>query len=318
MDDFFDLGGHSLLAARLLKRIEGRLGKELSLASLLDASTIDLQARLIRGDNGYGALGKTESKDGVSTEIPLFYFGGDPSFRPLSQRLGALHEYHNLGMQASVIEALEDRRSLKCIAAHFVRVIRELRPEGPYMLGGWCSHGLLALEVAQQLRAQKQEVALVVMMETANPVARMAYAKWKRFISGTQLKLNVLLREVKRGQASNYIVGVITRAARSFWGVMGPGAGIVRKSPLEVLYEAADNYRPEPYHHPILLIRSADKSFGFAQDLRLGWNDVFGDQLEICEVPGNHFTIYMNPNVDGLATTINAHLKKAEERSRTQ
>jgi non-ribosomal peptide synthetase component F/thioesterase domain-containing protein len=318
MDDFFDLGGHSLLAARLLQRIEERLGKELSLASLLDASTIDLQARLIRGENGHGASGKTEGTDGVSTQIPLFYFGGDPSFRLLSQRLGALHEYHNLGMQASVIEALEDRRSLKCIAAYFVRVIRELRPEGPYMLGGWCSHGLLALEVAQQLRAQKQEVALVVMMETANPVARMAYAKWKRFISGTQLKLNVLLREVKRGQASNYIVGAITRAARSFWDVVAPGPGIVRKSPLEVLYEAADNYRPEPYHHPILLIRSADKSFGFAQDLRLGWNDMFGDQLEICEVRGNHFTIYVNPNVDGLATTINAYLKKAEERSRTQ
>jgi len=318
MDDFFDLGGHSLLAARLLKRIEERLGKELSLASLLDASTIDLQARLIRGENGHGALGKTESTDGVSTQIPLFYFGGDPSFRPLSQCLRALHEYHNLGMQASVIEALEDRRSLKCIAAYFVRVIRELRPDGPYMLGGWCSHGLLALEVAQQLRAQKQEVALVVMMETANPVARMAYAKWKRFISGTQLKLNVLLREAKRGQASNYIVGGITRAARSFWDVVRPAPGIARKSPLEVLYEAADNYRPEPYHHPILLIRSADKSFGFAQDLRLGWNDMFGDQLEICEVRGNHFTIYMNPNVDGLATTINAYLKKAEERLRTQ
>ena len=318
MDDFFDLGGHSLFGARLLKNIEERLGKELSLASLLDASTIDRQARLIRGDNGRGTLGGVESAGSASTQIPLFYFGGDPSFRALSQCLGALHEHHNLGMQASVIEALEDRRSLKCIAAYFVRVIRELRPEGPYMLGGWCSHGLLALEVAQQLRAQKQEVALVVMMETANPVARMAYAKWKRFISGTQLKFNLLLREIKRGRASNYIVEGITRAALSLRDAVGPGLRIVRKSPLEVLYEAADDYRPEPYHYPVLLIRSADKSFGFAQDLRLGWNDMFGNQLEICEVRGNHFSMYTSPNVEGLADAIDGYLKKAEERSRIQ
>jgi thioesterase domain-containing protein len=317
-DDFFDLGGHSLLAARLLKRIDETLGKELSLASLLDASTIDRQAKLIRGDNVRSALSGTPTQGAGPTQVPLFYLGGDPSFRPLSLCLGALHEYYNLGMQASMIEALEDRSSLKCIAAYFVRVIRELRPEGPYMVGGWCSHGLLALEVAQQLRAQKQEVALVVMMETANPVARMAFSKWKRFVSAVQLKFNLLAREMKRGHGSTYIFGGVTRAARSFWDAVGPGPHVIRKSPVEVLYDAADNYQPEPYRHPVLLIRSADKSFGFAQDLRLGWGGMFGDQLEICEVRGNHFTIYMNPNVEGLATTIDAHLEKAEERSRTK
>jgi hypothetical protein len=50
--------------------------------------------------------------------------------------------------------------------------------------------------------------------------------------------------------------------------------------------------------------------------LRLGWDETFGGQLEICEVRGNHFTIYMIPNVEGLATAIDAHLKKAEERLR--
>ncbi len=323
-DDFFYLGGHSLLAAQLLKLIQERLGKELSLASLLDAFTIERQARLIRGDNGPDFSREVVTGGAVSREIPLFYLGGDPTFRPLSLRLSALHEFHSLGMQESVVQALKDPNSLKCIAAYFVNVIRERRPRGPYMLGGWCSHGLLALEVAQQLRAQGEEVALIVMMETANPVERMAYPKWKRFVSSIQLKFNLAqfeyayLREITRAQELNYIVGRIarkaTRIARSLRQILVPGSGVVPKTALEVLYEAADKYQPEPYSGPVLLIRSADRSFGFAQELRLGWKGMFGDQLEIREVKGNHYSMCMSPNVEGLAREIDAHLKKAAER----
>jgi non-ribosomal peptide synthetase component F/thioesterase domain-containing protein len=326
--DYFDLGGTSILAARLLKCIHERLGKELSLASLLDAFTIERQARLIRGDDGEGISREAATGEGISSEIPLFYLGGDPTFRPLSLRLSALHEFHSLGMQESAVQSLKDPHSLKCIAAYFVKVIRGRHPHGPYMLGGWCSHGLLALEVARQLRAQGERVALVVMMETANPVERMAYPKWKRFISSLQLKFNLAqfeyayLREMKRAQALNYVMGRIkrklTRAARSLENILSLRSSAVTKTALEVLYHAADNYQPEQYLGPVLLIRSTDRSFGFAQDLRLGWNDMFGDQLEICEVKGGHYSMYMKSNVEGLAREIDARLKKAEERSRKQ
>jgi thioesterase domain-containing protein len=326
-DDFFYLGGHSLLAAQLLKRIQERLGKELSLASLLDAFTIERQARLIRGDNGQGISREAVTLGGASSKVPLFYLGGDPTFRPLSLRLSALHEFHSLGMQESVVHSLKDPYSLQFIATYFVNVIRGRRPHGPYMLGGWCSHGLLALEVAQQLRAQGEEVALVVMMETANPVARMAYSKWKRFVSSMQLKLNLAqfeygyLRELTRAQKVNYVVGRVARRARRtgrlLREILGSERSAVPKTALEVLYEAADRYQPRPYHGTVLLIRSKGKSFGFAKDLRLGWNDMFGDQLEIREVNGNHYSMCMGANVEGLAREIDVHLKQAEERSPT-
>jgi oxalate---CoA ligase len=229
-------------------------------------------------------------------------------------------------MQESVIQTLKDPHSLECIAAYFVKSIHGRYPRGPYMLGGWCSHGLLALEVAQQLRAQGEEVALVVMMETANPVERMAYPKWQRFVSSMQLKFNLAqfeyayLRELTRAQELNYIIGRIarrvTRTARSLREILGSGRGAVPKTALEVLYEAADRYQPELYPGPVLLIRSADKSFGFAHDLRLGWNGMFGDHFEIREVNGNHYSMCIGANVEGLAREINVHLKNAEERSR--
>lgn len=320
-DDFFELGGHSLLAAKLLTRIEHSFGKELPLASILDASTIEKQARLIRGEKAE-SLNPSAARSG---QIPLFYLGGDPTFRPLSQKLSALHEFHSLGMQASFVRGLAEPYSLQSIAAHFVRAIRERRPEGPYMLGGWCSHGLLALEVAQQLRAQGQDVALIVMMETPNPVELNKYAKWKRFISRAQIKLNLMefefayLRQISRAQTRDYllsrlkkkILGAVKTLSSGGHGQMADSSRY--KSPVDVLYAAGENYCPSPYTGRVVLFRSRSRSFGFAQDLRLGWGEIFPSGLEICEVPGNHYTFYMEPNVSVLAREIAARLKKVEE-----
>ncbi|HEY7416474.1 MAG TPA: thioesterase domain-containing protein [Ktedonobacteraceae bacterium] len=53
----------------------------------------------------------------------------------------------------------------EAMAADYIQALRSVQPEGPYFLGGFCGGGLLAFEVAQQLRAQGQEVSLLVLIE---------------------------------------------------------------------------------------------------------------------------------------------------------
>jgi thioesterase domain-containing protein len=74
------------------------------------------------------------------------------------------------------------------------------------------------------------------------------------------------------------------------------------------------NYCPKPYEGSVVLFRSLERTFGFAHDLRLGWGQMLGDKLEICQVPGNHYTIYMEPNVNGLAHEMTVRLKMAVDR----
>jgi len=329
-DDFFGLGGHSLLAARLLVRIEEALGMELPLASLLEAPTIRGQAQLIRKQPGTALAQKTAQAPRMVRQLPFFLFGGDPTFRPLVRRLGELRDLRNLGLQGSIVSKMEDPYSLEEMATYFVNAIREQCPNGPYMLGGWCAHGLLAYETARQLREQGDEVAEVVMLESVHPVKRNEYQGWKRMIARTQLKLHLLkfeyayTRQLNGAQTRDYLSGRVaqklTRIRESFRHALkitnlNGNEELGFRKPLDALYTAAARYRPKPYRGRVVLMRSQQRTYGFGRVLDLGWGELLGTNLEICETPGNHYTIYMPPHVDALAHKINVCLRRAEERA---
>jgi thioesterase domain-containing protein len=54
------------------------------------------------------------------------------------------------------------------MAAKYVNEIQAVQNRGPYLLGGYCLGGTIALEMAQQLRAKGQEVALLALLDTYN------------------------------------------------------------------------------------------------------------------------------------------------------
>jgi thioesterase domain-containing protein len=51
------------------------------------------------------------------------------------------------------------------LAEYFVGEIRRVQPHGPYRLGGFCFSGLVAYEVAGQLRAQGETISTLALMD---------------------------------------------------------------------------------------------------------------------------------------------------------
>ncbi|MDH3592001.1 MAG: thioesterase domain-containing protein, partial [Planctomycetota bacterium] len=70
------------------------------------------------------------------------------------------------------------RTRVRAMAGHYLEAVREARPHGPYLLGGYCMGGLVALEMARRLQAQGETVALLAVLDT--PWPRMA-DRWRSF-----------------------------------------------------------------------------------------------------------------------------------------
>ena len=74
--------------------------------------------------------------------------------------------------------AQEPLRDVESMAACYLDAIRAVAPEGPYLLGGYSSGAIVALEMAQQLRAQGEEVALLAMIDGDAPESGNRADRW--------------------------------------------------------------------------------------------------------------------------------------------
>jgi thioesterase domain-containing protein len=79
--------------------------------------------------------------------------------------------------------------SIEAMAAAYIEAIRAVQPEGPYRLGGFCAGGLLAYEIAQQLRAVGQAVDVLILID---PMA--GQIRFLRMLGSVIRRLGAVLR----------------------------------------------------------------------------------------------------------------------------
>ncbi|MFI2437496.1 amino acid adenylation domain-containing protein [Streptomyces sp. NPDC018693] len=172
-DDFFDLGGQSFAALRLIRRIAREYGLRVPLGTLLERRTVaGLAAHLESADDGPSPLvrlsGPEPAQDrGVSPCFLVHPAGGNVlCYRDLSGLLGGpVYAFQAPGPASGqrVLESVEE------MAALYVAALTEVRPAGPYLLGGWSSGGVIAFEMARLLEARGERVARVVVIDSPAP-----------------------------------------------------------------------------------------------------------------------------------------------------
>jgi amino acid adenylation domain-containing protein len=168
-DDFFDLGGQSILATRLVARLRVELGVDLPIGMLMQAPTVQSLARALAAGERAVRLPLVALQT-FGDRPPLFLAhpaGGHViCYRGLAVNLAPDQPVY--GLQPRGLEdGMEPIADLREMAAYYVEGIRRFRPRGPYRLGGWSFGGVVAWEMARQLRAAGEEVDLLALLDTS-------------------------------------------------------------------------------------------------------------------------------------------------------
>jgi thioesterase domain-containing protein len=74
-----------------------------------------------------------------------------------------------LGVQPPGLDGTEPLTSVEALARFEIEQIRRYQPHGPYLIAGHCAGGTIAFEVAQQLAAAGQQLALLALVGSPFP-----------------------------------------------------------------------------------------------------------------------------------------------------
>jgi len=167
--NYFDLGGDSSIAVQLFARIEQVFKVKLPLATLFEAPTIEELARLLHLEAPAFGWSSLVAIQAAGLRPPIFCMHGAGGniliYRDLAHRLGPDQPFY--GLQCPGLDGTRPPLTrIEEMASLYVAEIRKVQPHGPYFLGGYCMGGTVALEVAQQIQAQGERVALLALFDT--------------------------------------------------------------------------------------------------------------------------------------------------------
>jgi amino acid adenylation domain-containing protein len=338
-DNFFDLGGNSFSAVRLFAQIAKVYGKQLPLATLFQAPTIEQLASLLSEEKWSPSWSSLVAIQPGGSRPPLFCLHLAPGhvlfYRDLALRLGLDQPVY--GFQPQGLDGSKPYHTrIEEMAGHYIKEMRALQPEGPYYLGGSSSGGLIAFEMAQQLHAQGQQVAVLALFDTYAPGFRdqssqagSFHYQAHRFMQRVNLHLgNLLLLEsdgkikyarekaalVRRRLKSTIKKAIESRIKKVApkWsqsnGNAEPAAGQKR---VDAAIKALREYVPEVYPGHVTLFRATKQPAGYNNDRDLGWVKLAAGGIAIHEIPGYHGSIVMEPRVRVLAERLQACLRRA-------
>ncbi|MDB9423884.1 amino acid adenylation domain-containing protein, partial [Microcystis aeruginosa CS-564/01] len=325
-ENFFELGGHSLLAVSLINRIEQKLNKSLPLSSLFQNGTIAGLAKLL--DQGTTQLVSSpliaiQSQGDKTPFFAIHPIGGNVlCYADLARNLGTKQPFY--GLQSLGLNQVEKTvASIEEMAMIYVEAIQTVQASGPYYVGGWSMGGVIAFEIAQQLSAQGQEVALLALIDSYSPSLLNSIHREKNSANSLPEELNEDL---------NIAYSFIRDLASIFNQEMPfSGSELAHFTPDELLdkfmtwsqetnllpsdfgkqqiktwfkvfqinHQALNRYSPKTYLGRSVFLGAEDSSIK-----NPGWHQVIND-LQSQWISGNHYSLIKNPI---LAEKLNSYL----------
>jgi thioesterase domain-containing protein len=210
---------------------------------------------------------------------------------------------------------------VEAIASRYLAEVRAAQRSGPYLLGGWSFGGLVAFEMAQQLRAAGETTALLALIDSHAPqpspepddLALLAAFVWHLGSPWQDTLLDMdRLRRLDREdrladvmdqirQGAGDLPDIATEQVERWFGVFRAHIAAQRR------------YTPRAYPGAAVVFRASGGAGAAALPADLGWGAWIEGPLAVVEVPGDHRTVLRAPHASVLSHQLTRHLRAADE-----
>ncbi len=301
-DNFFELGGRSLQAARLVSLIVKKFRKNVSLTMFFQAPTVEEFARVLSGDLKVDSWYSIVPIQANGLRPPLFGIH-NLDFNSIPSRLGNQQPIY--GLHYAIAEPIGTKLSLPSVeelAAHYIEQMRLIQPKGPYYLMGYSYGGLVAYEMAQQLVAKGEKIALLVLINSFLKIKKIYFPLNKIINNILQMGLPRLIKSNKirlKNAFNNYIKTWYIQ--ESDLHLYNPH--LYTPAPLR---QSMNSYIPKPYSGRVIFLKATEldpllENFNYTHEYPdVAWKKLLSD-LVIYEIPGDHSKILQEPYVEILS-----------------
>ena len=322
-DNFFEIGGTSLTAMRLVVVLEKRFRVTVPLSAFITTPTVAGLATLLRSGGASLAFDPLVPIRPSGGKPPVFLvhpLGGNVlCYVRLATHLPADQPVY--GLQAAGSDAgSEPVESVAELARRYLAAIRQVQPEGPYRIGGWSFGGMVAFEMAQQLRAEDPgSVERLILLDPiarrpgrrdpATDAALMEWFFWE--LIWLERSGRAPVESIPDGLSDEEKFDFIMNRATEA-GVLRPGSSRASVRRLFRMFrthwEGLMEYRPGVIDQPITLIRATERlpdvllpmhtAAGSMHDDPLnGWAEHTSHGVDVINVPGDHLVLMEEPYV---------------------
>jgi len=293
---------------QVFRHIEKEFGIKLNPSVIFQASTIE-QLAVVISDSQRAGTG--------SSLVPIQPKGSRPPLFCVADMMGSALVYRHLAKYLDPdqpvygVESSEEvlHRSIEEMASRYVTELRGKIPDGPFLLFGFSSGGLMAFEIARQLQMKNLDVPFLGILDTSCPARSKGKRKpWEAtmvrvFVRNVPYWLYYYLPFWVR-----HYRGVARNKLERLWSDQTPDVSNETRERLETIIHWLKDYSPQKYPGSLTFYQARAHAL-FSLPPNRGWKRIV-DCLNVQIVPGNHLTVLREPHVRMLAEKLNRELKK--------
>jgi len=335
-DNFFDLGGDSLSAFRILNEVKKKFGQHLPIETILKVSTINELAQFVDVQielKDYSSLIPFQKKGNKPPIFLIQYHDGILQYKKLASFLGEDHPVYGVHIPWEEHSYLGEI-SLENMADYCVKNIIAKQSSGPYLLGGFCFGGLLAMEIAQQLQKRGQKIRLLVLIQSPTPEYEKTFLNkplihrcMRNFFYRLKLELNNLkfvqksfrIKYIKK--RIKYIKDRIFIKKELYSHKLLLADALKNKSLSSMVYielisleyrKASLKYNPRPYKGNLVIFYTPIEIDNVKVERSLGWQKYIKGTITSYEIPGFRQNLLKKPYIGKIADILKVHLKQIQ------